>query len=253
MHRGDLLDDRVKSLVDSGVPVTPAALTRAMAEAALVDLRAEQVLPELLRVIDAAPVTDPALANAVSQLRAWQAAGSLRRETTPGSHNYTHADAIRVLDAWWPLLVRAAFEPGLGSPLYTELTRAVQVDEPPSDTHGTTPHKGSSFQYGWWSYVDKDLRAVLGEQVSGGLDRRYCGGGLLTQCRQVLLDSLAKAVATPAKQVYPGDADCSAGDQWCADTIIHRPMGGITQNKIGWQNRPTFQQVVHFPTHRPTS
>jgi GTPase involved in cell partitioning and DNA repair len=32
--------------------------------------------------------------------------------------------------------------------------------------------------------------------------------------------------------VYRDDADCEAGDQWCADSIIHRPLGGITQDKI---------------------
>jgi F5/8 type C domain len=66
----------------------------------------------------------------------------------------------------------------------------------------------------------------------------------------VLLDSLRAASAVPANQVYPGDADCSAGDQWCADSVIHRAMGGITHDKIQWQNRPTYQQVVQFPARR---
>ncbi|MBP2340695.1 acyl-homoserine lactone acylase PvdQ [Saccharothrix coeruleofusca] len=253
VHRGDLLDDRVRAMVSSGTKVTRASLTRAMAEAGVADLRAEQVLPDLLRVIDTATVADPALAATVAKLRAWLAAGGLREETTRGSRTYAHADAIRVLDAWWPILVRAQFQPGLGDALYTELTRAVQVDEPPSDAHGAQPHKGSSFQYGWWSYVDKDLRAVLGEPVRGPLGAKYCGGGDLAQCRQVLLDSLAQAAAVPATAVYPGDDSCAAGDQWCADTIIHRPMGGITHDKISWQNRPTYQQVVQFPARRGTT
>lgn len=51
----------------------------------------------------------------------------------------------------------------------------------------------------------------------------------------------------PATEVYPDDANCAAGDQWCADAVIHRPIGGISQNTINWQNRPTYQQVVEFP------
>jgi hypothetical protein len=66
----------------------------------------------------------------------------------------------------------------------------------------------------------------------------------------VLLDSLTQAAAQPASAVYPGDANCSAGDQWCADTIIQTPLGGITHDKISTQNRPTFQQVVEFPAKR---
>jgi hypothetical protein len=193
------------------------------------------------------------LASVVTKLRDWQRSGSLRKETSRGSKAYGHAEAIRVLDAWWPMLVEAQFKPGLGDGLYAQLTRAIQVDEPPSDAHGAAPHKGSSFQYGWWSYVDKDLRAVLGDRVDGPLGAKYCGGGSLTACRQVLLDSLRAAAAKPATSVYPGDASCAAGDQWCADTIIHRSMGGITHDKVNWQNRPTYQQVVQFPSRRGTN
>lgn len=42
----------------------------------------------------------------------------------------------------------------------------------------------------------------------------------------------------------------AAGEQWCTDSIIHRALGGISQKAIHWQNRPTYQQVVEFPTHR---
>ncbi|MDQ2584577.1 penicillin acylase family protein [Saccharothrix yanglingensis] len=252
VHRGDLLDDRVRALIARG-PVTRASLTKVVAEAGVADLRAEQVLPDLLRVIDTAAVTDPALASTVASLRTWLQSGSLRKETARGSRAYAHADAIRVLDAWWPRLVEAQFKPGLGDALYGQLTRAAQVDEAPSDTHGTAPHKGSSFQTGWWSYVDKDVRAVLGDRVDGALDQRYCGGGAVAACRQVLLDSLRAAAAVPATTVYPGDATCAAGDQWCADTIQHRAMGGITQDEVNWQNRPTYQQVVQFPSRRGTS
>jgi hypothetical protein len=250
VHRGNLLDGRVKALVANGGKVSRASLTKAMSEAAGADLRAEQVLPDLLRVIDKAAVTDPALAATVQKLKEWQQSGSLRRETTKGSKVYNHAEAIRVLDAWWPKLVQAEFQPGLGADLYGELVKAIQVDEAPSDTHGAAPHKGSSFQYGWWSFVDKDVRRVLGDQVAGPLTGTFCGGGDVTACRTVLLDSLKAAAAVPANQVYPGDADCAAGDQWCADAIIHRAMGGITQDKIQWQNRPTYQQVVQFPAKR---
>lgn len=54
----------------------------------------------------------------------------------------------------------------------------------------------------------------------------------------------------PAATVYPGDASCGAGDQWCADSIAQSGLGGITQPLIAWQNRPTYQQVVSFPARR---
>ncbi|WAU80661.1 penicillin acylase family protein [Streptomyces sp. Qhu-G9] len=250
VHRGNLLEDRVKKLVTAG-GVTRASLTKAMADAALADLRAEDVLPELLKVVKSSPVTDPAAAAAVTRLSDWVTAGAKRKESSAGSKAYANAEAIRILDAWWPLLVKAEFEPGLGSDLYTAMTNNLPVDEAPSAGHGPTgSHAGSSFQYGWWSYVHKDIRAVLGESVQGGLAKPYCGNGSLSACRDILVATLKTAAGRTAAQVYPGDELCSAGDQWCADSVNQRTLGGIKHNKISWQNRPTYQQVVEFPSHR---
>ncbi|MFJ9059295.1 penicillin acylase family protein [Streptomyces sp. NPDC102409] len=250
VHRGDLLDDRVSALVEDG-GVTRASLTRAMAEAALTDLRGEQLLPELLKVLRSQPVTDPELDTVVQQLDSWRAAGAQRKETSPGSHTYTHADAVRIMDAWWPKLVEAEFRPGLGDSLYTALTASLATDESPAASHGPSgAHSGSAFQYGWWGFADKDLRQVLGQPVKGPLAKTYCGGGDLSACRSALLSTLKEAAAVPAATVYPGDDNCKAGEQWCTDAIIHRALGGISQKSIHWQNRPTYQQVVEFPSHR---
>ncbi|MER6186492.1 penicillin acylase family protein [Streptomyces sp. NPDC001652] len=250
VHRGNLLEDRVKKLVAAG-GVTRAALVKAMADAALADLRAEDVLPDLLKVINSSTVTDSTAAAAVSRLQTWLTAGGKRTETSAGSKAYANADAIRILDAWWPLLVKAEFEPGLGTGLYTAMTANLPVDEAPSAAHGPTgAHAGSSFQYGWWSYVDKDIRAVLGETVKGPLERKYCGGGSLSACRDILISTLKTAAGKTAAQVYPGDDLCAAGNQWCADSIVQRTLGGIKHYNISWQNRPTYQQVVEFTSHR---
>ncbi|MER5910563.1 penicillin acylase family protein [Streptomyces sp. NPDC001982] len=250
VHRGNLLEDRVKKLVQAG-GVTRTSLVKAMADAALADLRAEDVLPDLLQVINSFPVTDTTAAAAVGKLQTWVTAGAKRTETSAGSKTYANADAIRILDAWWPLLVKAEFEPGLGSDLYTAFSNNLPVDEAPSAGHGPTgSHAGSSFQYGWWSYVDKDIRAVLGEPVQGGLQQKYCGGGSLGSCRDALISTLKQAAGLTAAQVYPGDDQCSAGDQWCADSIVQRTLGGIKHGKISWQNRPTYQQVVEYTSHR---
>jgi acyl-homoserine lactone acylase PvdQ len=250
VHRGDLLEDRVKTLVAAG-GVTRVKLIQAMADASVTDLRAEDVLPNLLKVIKTSTVTDSTLATAVTQLTDWVTAGGKRKETSSGSKTYANATAIRILDAWWPLLVEAEFQPGLGSDLYTAFTANLSIDEAPSAAHGPTgAHAGSSFQYGWWSYVDKDIRTVLGQSVSGGLGSTYCGSGVLTACRSILLSTLSTAVAKTAATVYPGDDLCSAGDQWCADSIVQRTLGGIKHYNITWQNRPTYQQVVEFTSHR---
>ncbi|MFI7241443.1 penicillin acylase family protein [Streptomyces qinglanensis] len=250
VYRSNLLDRRITSLISDGGKVSRASLTRAMEDAAVTDLRGEAVLPELLKVIDTEKVTDPELKETVDGLRGWLEDGAKRKETGPGTRTYAHADAIRTMDAWWPLLVEDEFRPGLGPDLYGALTDALQTDEAPSTPGGGVAHKGSSFQHGWWSYMHKDLRKVLGEQVPGAAPETFCGAGDVAQCRHVLLSALEEAARTPAKSTYPGDDVCEAGDQWCADSIQQRPLGGITDDLTNWQNRPTYQQVVQFPAHR---
>ncbi|GAA4601035.1 acyl-homoserine lactone acylase PvdQ [Actinoplanes octamycinicus] len=264
VHRGDLLDAPLKAGIAAGTKYDRASLLKLVEQAGLTDLRGKEVLPVLLRVIDTAAVTDPAQAAAVAKLRAWLSNGALRRETAAGSKAYADADAIRLFDAWWPKLVQAQFSAGLGSGLFDALVDALQINESPSggqtgpvsdlptSANESQAHKGSAFQYGWWGWVDKDLRAVLGDAVPNW-STKYCGGGTVSACRSALLTSLGAALAEPAGTTYPGDEHCSAGDQWCADAILQSPLGGITHDLIGWQNRPTYQQVVSFPAKRGDS
>jgi acyl-homoserine lactone acylase PvdQ len=262
VQRAQLLDGPMKAAVQSGQKLDRSGVVKVAENAASVDLRGQQVLGYLLQVLKSQPITDPSQAATVNSLQGWYDAGAHRAETAAGSKAYQYADAIRVFDAWWPLLVSAEFKSGLGSGLYQALVNAMQINESPSggqqgdgsnlptSSNQAQAHKGSSFQFGWWGYVSKDIRSVLGGSVSNPLPVKYCGGGDLATCRQALLSSLSTATAQTASQVYPGDSVCSAGDQWCADAIEQSPLGGITDPLIAWQNRPTYQQVISFPAHR---
>lgn len=243
IYRSQLLEDRIEAVIGSGQKFTRGKLVEAMEDAATVDLRADKVLPYLLRVLRSGQVSDPAVQDAIAKLEAWRAAGSHRKTPGPGVKQYEHSEAIRILDAWWPILVPAQFRSGLGPELYGALTSAQKIDERPSP-------QGSAFQNGWWGFVQRDLRMVLGDPVATPQPVTYCGGGDLAQCRAVLADSLAAATSVPATTTYPATGDCAAGDQYCADQIVHQPMGGITQDRIHWVNRPTYQQVVEFPARR---
>ena len=45
---------------------------------------------------------------------------------------------------------------------------------------------GSAYISGWYGYVEKDLRTLLGRQVRAPYSRRYCGAGVLATCREAL-------------------------------------------------------------------
>jgi hypothetical protein len=218
-----------------------------MENAATVDLRGDAVLPWILTV--AGHPKDKALAKALSGLRAWHRAGAHRIDQN-GDGNYEHASAIRLMDAWWPRLVRAEFQPALGRKLFDSIEGMNELSNDPNN-HGQ--HLGSAWQSGWYGYVIKDLRTLLGRKVRGRYSRVYCGRGVVSRCRTALLSSLRAALKVDPKKLYadPICADAGqSGDQTCYDAIYFRPLGAITQPLLPWQNRPTFQQVVSVEGHR---
>jgi acyl-homoserine lactone acylase PvdQ len=260
VQRVDLLNTGIENYLATGAKFTEASLIQVMETAATTDLRGSEVLPLLLDVIDSAPVTNTAQQTLVAELTSWADSGSRILPTSAGAQTFQDSAAIQLMDAWWPLLLQAEFQPGMGTGLFDALVTDMQTNDSPSGGQQITvpgsvavssdnlsqTHKGSAFQFGWWGYVSKDLRSVLGQSVQDPLPVEYCGAGSLSACRTDLLDSLVAASQESAATVYPADTYCSAGDQWCADSIVQDPLGGITQALTTWQNRPTYQQVVSF-------
>jgi acyl-homoserine lactone acylase PvdQ len=248
--RSDLLDLNIQqSLKATDDKMTLADVINDMGNAGTQDLRGVTVLPYLLKIIG--HPTDPTLANAVNELTAWMDGGAHRinRETPGATGEYDQGAAIQIMDAWWPKLISAIFAPTLGDPLLG----VEEADYPDNDEpgHGVSgAHLGSAFDVGFYGIVQKDLRSVLGDKVRGPLNREYCGHGSLAFCRTRLLGALAAAVAEPATEVYPADAECKAGDQMCSDSIMFRAIGTITQPLIEWINRPTFQQADEITGHQ---
>jgi hypothetical protein len=240
-YRSVQLEDRVKAGIANGRKMTLPELVDAMEEAGTGDLRAYVDLPLALRVIGTPK--DPALRAAVAELSAWLKAGGQRRDKDRDG-TYEHSRAIKILDAWWPLWVKAQFEPALGPKAFKVLTDTVAIDNSPN---GGGEHHGSAYQGSFYGYVSKDLRTTLGERVKGPYSRRYCG--LLKHCRRALRQSLKAALKV--ENPYTGDALCKDGDQWCYDAVRQRPTGGATQPLIHWINRPTYQQVNEIQRRLP--
>ncbi|HEY6888171.1 MAG TPA: penicillin acylase family protein [Solirubrobacter sp.] len=244
-YRSVLLEDRVKAGIAGAKKLTLPKLIDAMELAGSGDLRAHVDLPLALRVLG--KPSDPASRSAIAKLRAWRDDGGLRRDA---DHDgvYEHSDAIRIMDAWWPLWVKAQFEPALGATAFKTLTDTVSIDNPPNN-HGD--HLGSAFQGSWYGYVSKDLRQTLGDPVKGRYSRAYCGS--LKRCRTALRASLKAALKAP--DPYKGDAVCEKQPkldaQWCFDAVRQRPTGGTSQPLIHWINRPTYQQAVEIPRRLP--
>lgn len=242
VFRSQMLDKQVDARLSGGRKLDLPGLVDAMEEAGTTDLRGQEDLPLALKVIGSP--SDPALKAAVATLKTWVRHGTQRRDRD-NDGVYDDADAVRIMDAWWPLWMKAEFEPTLGPTLFATLPH--QQDNSPNNDGD---HLGSAYQEGWYGYAKKDLEDVLGQRVQQPYARTFCGKGSLSACRTALRQSLRAALAVPASQLYSGDATCQRarqdGDQTCFDKVSFRALGGITQPLIPWINRPTYQQTVEI-------
>ena len=100
---------------------------------------------------------------------------------------------------------------------------------------------------GWYQYMDKDLRTLMGEKVKGPFANRYCGAGDISVCRAALWAALeAAGVELEAAQGPDPNA-------WRADANAERIkfLPGLLPFTMRYTNRPTgIQQVIEFKGHR---
>jgi acyl-homoserine lactone acylase PvdQ len=236
VDRGALLRDRIAKGLKGPRKLSLVQLVDMMEDAGTADLRGEYVLPVALKVLG--KPADPKLQAAIGTLKAWVAKGAHRVDRNRDKA-YDDAGAVALMDAWWPKLVAAVFDRPLGKPLADKLTAYIGLGDMPA------LHQGSAFDDGVWGQVQKDLRTILGEKVSGRYSRVYCGDGKLKTCRADLTKSLAAALTVPRTELYKQEG-CAPGDQLCNDEVRFLPLGGVTQPPIHWINRPTYQQIVEI-------
>jgi acyl-homoserine lactone acylase PvdQ len=196
-----------------------------MNRAATEDLRATQVWPVINRVLSGGPAPDALTAQAADLVTAWGAGGgSLLDSDLDG---FIDAPGAAVMEAAWDRLADAVMSPVLG-PLVDNLAELV------------TRHDSAGYQDGWYGYVDKDLRTLLGDRVQGKYRLRYCGGGVLETCRASLWTAMQRAAAELAAAQGP---DPTA---WREPATRIEFIPGFIPETMRFTNRSTFQQVIRF-------
>jgi len=90
------------------------------------------------------------------------------------------------------------------------------------------------------SFVDKDLRTLLGQSVAGEYNFSYCGGGDLATCRDALWSVVDTVSAELA--VERGDDPTT----WLRVGARSSFAPNLIPDTFRSTNRPTFQQVLEF-------
>jgi acyl-homoserine lactone acylase PvdQ len=234
VHRNDLLSGfKRRNRLHDVLGVVNRAATQ--------DLRAVEVWPVVNDVLQGGPAPDAQSAQAVALVNAWIGRGASRLDRD--LDGTVDDPGAAVLDQSWDALSEAVLRPVLGDlaapgGLLGQLERR---DAAPRLVNG------SAYGGGWYGYVEKDLRALLGRPVRGEYSRRYCGNGDLAACRQSLWTVIQQAAATlTAAQ----GADPNA---WRTDATEERIdfVPGVLGDTMRWANRPTLHQLMEFDGHRP--
>jgi acyl-homoserine lactone acylase PvdQ len=128
-------------------------------------------------------------------------------------------------DVAGPLIFDAVFDPIVGA-----------VGEPVLGEELTFNRRGINDE----SFVDKDLRALLGQPVEGPFGVAYCGAGDIDACRDALWAAIDVTVAGIAAEL--GDDPTT----WLSEGRRLTFTPGLIDDDFRATNRPTFQQVIEF-------
>jgi acyl-homoserine lactone acylase PvdQ len=202
-----------------------------MNAAATHDVRATLV-PLLARLLAKGTPPSAHAAQMLSLLQAWD-----RSRLDANGDGTIDAAGAAIMDVWWPKLAVTVLEPQLGA-LTTDLAALQGISDDASP-------QGSAYGSGWYSYLDKDLRTLLAEPVASKYSTAYCGAGDVGACAAAVWQSLDRAGDELAA------ARGSDPSAWRADATRERiRFAGFIPETMRWANRPTFQQVLVFRSHR---
>ena len=246
VYRVDSLDNNIKARIRGSRKMSLTELIDAMETAGTTDLRGTRVVPFALKVLGRGG--SPAVRAAAATLRQWVRTGAHRLDFN-NDGAYDQAEAVRIMDTWWPLWVEGQFKPSLGAELHETFIGSGGA------IHDAPRAQGSAFQGEVYGFAEKDLRTVLGKRVRGKYSRIYCGKGKLRRCRKMLRRTLTQAAATSFEDLY-GVTGCTlnngtaASPQMCGDAVNASDVTAATVDEFHWINRPTFQQAISYPDGR---
>jgi acyl-homoserine lactone acylase PvdQ len=231
LYREQMLRDAIERQQTHTLGSVVAAMNRAATQ----DFRDEKVMRAISAVLDGTTAPSARDQQMLSLLEAWRLAGSSRLDRD--NDGKIDDPGAAIMDNAWPKIADAVMSPVLG-PQLGELASLMGRDDSPNN-------QGSSFNSGWYGYVDKDLRTIAGRSVAGKFRTRFCGNGDLAACR----DSLWAAIDAAGNELESAQGSNPAN--WRSDANGERiRFGAFFPFTMRWTNRPTFQQAISYDGHR---
>ena len=201
---------------------TLADTVSVMNRAATEDVRS-LVWPVVSRVLRGGTAPSDLADRTVAVLDDWVARDAPRLDADLDG-DYDDAGPV-ISDALWQPIADAVMRP-----VYGDLT---------DDLADVRSLSGAAGQ----SYVDKDLRALLGDPVRGRFNLSYCGNGSLDACRASLWAVVEQVAGELAAEQGPEPSS------WTGPAARTGFTPGLIPDTIRTTNRPTFQQVLELASN----
>jgi len=198
---------------------TLADTVSVMNRAATEDVRSP-VWPVVSRVLRSGAAPSALADRTVAVLDDWVTRDAPRLDADLDG-DYDDAGPV-ISDALWRPIADAVMRP-----VYGDLT---------DDLNEVRSLSGAAGQ----SYVDKDLRALLGDRVNGRFNLSYCGNGSLDACRASLWAVVEQVAGELAAE------QGSEPSSWTGPAARTGFAPGLIPDTIRTTNRPTFQQVLEL-------
>jgi len=197
------------------------------------DVRSALLWPTLKRVLDKVQPPSALAVQAVAQLDDWYAQGSSRVDSN--QDGVIDAPGAAIIDATWSGMAHAAMCERLG----TEVCKQLEGRNGGDDAYDQPP----SGQYaGWHQYMWKDLRAQLGDKVSGAYGLKYCGNGNVDACAGKLWAAFQEGIDKLAAEQGSNPAAWRKSE--APEQIKFTPLPLITMD---YTNRPSgIHQLMDF-------
>jgi acyl-homoserine lactone acylase PvdQ len=215
---------------------TLGSVTAAMNAAAVQDPRGHLFWPTLRRMLAKAESPSQLATAMAAQLDAWSARRAPRIDQDRDGN--LDDPGVPIMDAIWTRLADAGLCNALGKSLCKQLDRTLH-------TRFSAPPGGGQYS-GWHHYMDKDLRALLGEKVKGKFSQRYCAP-TAEACAERLWKAIDAAGTSLAASLGP---DPAAWREPRSENLIK--FSPLPLIDMDYTNRPSgIQQVISFNGHRP--
>jgi acyl-homoserine lactone acylase PvdQ len=228
--RVDLLDYNLERLQRNG-KWSLATVTSAMNAAATQDIRAIDTVPLLQQLLQGSNAPSPQAQQMLDLLGAWRANGGNRLDLN--ADGLIDDPGAAIMDAAWAGMADAC----MGTRLTPE-----QLEELDSLFSRFNAPPGGQYD-GWYQYLDRDIRSLLGKRVRQPLENSYCGKGRRGSAQTAIWQAIAAAGEELTAQ--QGTADPSA---WRADATAEEiTFAPINIETMAYTNRPSgIQQVISF-------